>query len=76
MPSGSVALASRLMTAPSASVRSVKSVLKTGGWLSVGHRPGEGVGVGQAAVGDGDDGVVAARAGGVERAADDAGARC
>ena len=48
---------------PSASVWSVMSVLKTGAWLVLVDRPGEGVGVGDRAVGDGEDDVVGARAG-------------
>ena len=48
---------------PSASVWSVKSVLKTGAWLVSVDGPGEGVGVGVGAVGDGEDDGVGAGAG-------------
>ena len=58
----SMASASKLMTAPSASDRSPNSVLKTGATLSrLGDGPGEGVGVIQRPVADGQDDLVACR---------------
>ena len=47
-------MASKLMTAPSASVRSVNSVLKTGAWLVLVTVQVKRVGVGERAVADGE----------------------
>ena len=65
----SVALASKLMTAPSASVRSVNSVLNTGATLAAGSVTVQvkmSVSV-RRAVADGQDDRVAAGAGGTDR---------